>query len=139
MERLIEYTKITLDTTNWRRVLLAAFMVALKAWEDLAVRNFDFIGFFRGSVSIKDLNQLEMTFLALIQYKVFMKASMYARYYFQLKLYSRVDEAHFPIKPLTVEKAATLETHSHSSEVVLQRSRSTSQLRPRYMRAQVIN
>lgn len=63
-----------------------------------------------------------MHFLALIEFNVYLPASLYAkyhmfvsckpldkeRYYFDLKAFSQ-DEAHFPLKPLDKEKARLLE------------------------------
>jgi len=122
IQRLIEYTGVTFDISNWRRITLASWIVSLKAWEELAVYNLDFLGCFDGKVTIHDLNQLEMHFLNLIQYNVHLKASDYAKYYFELKNYSKFDEARFPLKPLTKEKGNVLEKRSISSQQLAKQS-----------------
>jgi len=116
IEKLIECTKITVDISNWRRIALASWVVALKAWEELAVYNTDFLGCFDGKVTIKDLNMLEMHFLNLIQYDVYLKVSDYTKMYFELKNYSKMDEARFPLRPLSKEKGSLLEKRSSSSQ-----------------------
>jgi len=116
IERIMEYTNVTFDISNWRRITLASWIVSLKAWEELAVYNLDFLGCFDGKVTVRDLNLLEMHFLNLIQYNVYLKASDYAKYYFELKNYSKFDESRFPLKPLSKEKGSVLEKRSHSSQ-----------------------
>lgn len=118
IEKLIEKTQITIDTTNWRRITFIALTVALKTWEDLAVYNLEFIGVFNGKLSTKDLNNLEMQFLCLLEYSVYLPASLYAKYYFELRKFSKVDEAHFPLKPLDKEKAKLLELRTQSSQKI---------------------
>jgi len=134
IERLIEYTGVTIDISNWRRVTLASWIVSLKAWEELAVYNLDFLGCFDGKVTVRDLNFLEMHFLSLIQYNVHMKASDYAKIYFELKNYSKFDEARFPLKPLTKEKGSVLEKRSSSSQHIakqqVRKSVSVDMLKP---------
>jgi len=134
IERLVEYTGVTVDISNWRRIALASWIVALKAWEELAVYNLDFLGCFDGKVTVRDLNLLEMHFLSLIQYNVYLKASEYAKYYFELKNYSKLDEARFPLKPLTKEKGSMLEKRSHSSQNIakqqVRKSVSVDMLKP---------
>jgi len=116
IERLMERTGVTVDISNWRRITLASWIVSLKAWEELAVYNLDFLGCFDGKVTVQDLNLLEMNFLGLVQYDVHLKASDYAKYYFELKNYSKWDESRFPLKPLTKERGSMLEQRSISSQ-----------------------
>lgn len=133
IERLIDYTNITMDISNWRRITLASWIVALKAWEELAVYNLDFLGCFDGKVTVRDLNLLEMHFLNLIQYNVHLNASAYAKYFFELKNYSKLDESRFPLKPLTKEKATLLEKRSLSTQDMakhVRKSVSVDMLRP---------
>lgn len=141
IEKLIEKTQITIDTTNWRRITFIALTVALKTWEDLAVYNLEFIGVFNGKLSTKDLNNLEMQFLYLLEYSVYLSASLYAKYYFELRKFSKVDEAHFPLKPLDKEKAKLLELRTQSSQKMskdLHHSFSVDQIKPTEVKAQAI-
>lgn len=133
IDRLLDSTSITMDTTNWKRIVLAACIVALKAWEDLAVFNNDFLGCFDGKVTVKDLNFLEMQFLHLIQYSVFLKASSYATYYFELKSLSTKADSSFPLVPISKEKASELEHRSQGAQKSardLRKSLSVDNLKP---------
>jgi len=141
IEKIIERTDITLDTTNWRRVTFIALSVALKTWEDFAVYNTEFLGVFGGKMSIKELNILEMHFFNLIEFNVYLPASLYAKYYFELKAYSQLDEAHFPIKPLDKERAKLLELRTQSSQNMakdLNHTVSLDRLQPKRVKAAAI-
>lgn len=43
IERLVALTNVTLLPVTWRRITLAALMLASKVWEDLAVHNKDIL------------------------------------------------------------------------------------------------
>jgi len=137
VERMLETTKMTMDTTNWRRVVLAGFIVALKAWEELAVWNQEFIACFKGYVTIKDLNQLESQFLNLIQFNAFLKGSMYAKYYFELKQFSPKGEDS-NLQPLSKEKAKLLKVRSTSFVTIVQKVHSLADMKPRLMKSPAI-
>ena len=77
-------------------------------WEDQAVWNVDFLTVFP-SVSVKDLGQLEKVLLRLLQYNVSLKASLYAKYYFELRALAERNEKNFPVAPLDKEGATRLE------------------------------
>jgi hypothetical protein len=104
------------------------------------VYNTEFLGVFSGKLSIKELNILEMHFLALIEFNVYLPASLYAKYYFDLKAYSQ-DEAHFPLKPLDKEKAKLLELRTQSSQNMakdLHHTVSLDRLKPTRVKAPAI-
>jgi len=141
VEKLSERTNITIDTTNWRRISFIGLSVALKTWEELAVYNADFLQCFYGYLSVKDVNILEMHFLTLIDFAVFVPASLYAKYYFELKAYSQNDEKRFPLKPLDKEKARHLELRTQSSQNLAKEFKHTislDQLVPKRVRAPAI-
>jgi len=123
IERVRELSDLTLDSTNWRRVMLAAVILASKVWEDQSVYNVDFTPVF-DNLSVPDLNKLEREFLTLLQYNVTLNRSSYAKYYFELQKFSKVDPSSFPLQPLTQQNAARLEDHSHLTQIRL-----TSQMR----------
>jgi len=110
LERLIASTEVRMHATNWRRLILGALILASKVWEDQAVWNVDFLSVFP-NVSVKDLNELERKFLQVLSYNVGMKASEYAKYYFDLR--QRSTEGKFEsVKPLTQQQAEKLESNS---------------------------
>lgn len=102
IERLLEITKMTIDASNWRRVLLGSLIIASKVWEDLAVWNQDFLSVFNNTIPVTDFNQLELQFLHLSQYKLTITASTYAKYFFHLRVFS-TKEGNVPSRPLNRE------------------------------------
>jgi len=133
VERVIELSSLTLDQTNWRRVVLSALILAAKVWEDLSVYNIDFISFFN-NITVADLNKMEMVFLNLVQFQMGIPASLYAKYYFNLRTFSKLDEEHFPLKPLDRDGARRLEKRSKSTEdlakLKFKKTLSLTQLKP---------
>lgn len=123
IDRLQAFTNITIDVSNWRRITLASWIVALKTWEELAVYNLDFLGCFDGKVTVQDLNHLEMHFLNLIQYNVYLSSSVYTKTYFDLRGYSTSAEDRFPLKPLSNERGNLLEHRSQSSQALVKKIR----------------
>jgi len=122
IERLVRLTGITLHATNWRRIGVGALLLAAKVWEDLAVWNVDWLEGTFPNVTVQDLNLLEKEFLSSLQFTVSLKASVYAKYYFDLRALSDVDDDHFPVQPLTAEGAAQLEAKSKGLEEAKQKS-----------------
>jgi len=132
VERMITLTGLTLDPVNWRRIVLSALILASKVWEDQSVWNVDFLPVF-DNLTAQDLNKLERQFLALLQYNVSLTASLYAKYYFELRTFSKLDSTHFPLQPLDRLNAKRLEDHSQASEYrvrTFKRSASVDQLTP---------
>merc|ERR1711991_1236373 len=88
----------------------------------MGVWNVDFLSLFP-NVSVEDLNALERKFLQVLNYNVGMKASEYAKYYFDLRELS--GEGKFEsVKPLTQEQAEKLESNSLGLEQSQQKDKS---------------
>jgi len=115
IDRVREKTNITMHGTNWRRVVLSTLILASKVWEDQAVWNVDFLSVFP-CVTVKDLGNLEKVLLRHLEYNVSLKASLYAKYYFELRSLAEQDERNFPLEPLDKEAAKRLETRSMEEE-----------------------
>jgi len=69
-----------------------------------------------------EINKLEQKFLELIQYfynlliyryNVTVKASLYAKYYYELRTLYKDNEKEFPLTPLSTTDAGKLEIRSH--------------------------
>ncbi|KAJ5070381.1 cyclin-y-like protein [Anaeramoeba ignava] len=88
IERLIQNTKIIINPKNWRRVCISALVLATK----------------------------EQTLLNLIDYNVLVTASVYAKYYFELRALSEFDNKIFPLAPLDKEEQERLESRSLLTE-----------------------
>jgi len=111
IDRLLIITGITFHPSNWRRIVLGALIVASKVWEDQAVWNSDFLRAFP-HLNVKDLNELERAYLTKLQFCLTLKASVYAKYYFELRALSEKDEEHFPMRPLDEKDQHRLEMRS---------------------------
>jgi hypothetical protein len=114
MERMEKNSRFHLFPYNWRRTLLSALILASKVWEDQAVWNIDFIELFPLTTP-SDLGQLEKKILALLGFDVSLKASEYAKIYFDIRAQSanHCSEEHFvELKPLNKDGESKLELQS---------------------------
>jgi hypothetical protein len=115
IERLMCLTGITIHASNWRRIVLGALLLSSKVWEDLAVWNVDFLSLFP-NLKLHDLNRLELEYLSSLHYTVSLSASIYAKYYFQLRSLSDTTEDYFPLRPLDSKTADFLVARSMGLE-----------------------
>lgn len=100
-----------LQPTNWRPLILCSLLVAQKVWDDRYLSNDDFAYIYPFFVT-KEINKLEQKFLELIQYNVTVKASLYAKYYFELRSLFKDSQKEFPLKPLDDKDSKRLEIRS---------------------------
>jgi hypothetical protein len=122
IERVLILTGVTIHASNWRRIVLGALILASKVWEDQAVWNVDFLNVFP-NLTVDDLNQLERHYLNSLQFNVSLKASVYAKYYFELRALSERDSQHFPLKPLDKEGQKRLEIRSKGLETTAKKNK----------------
>eukprot|EP01120_Amphizonella_sp_Union-15-10_P005867 TRINITY_DN179_c0_g1_i1.p1 TRINITY_DN179_c0_g1~~TRINITY_DN179_c0_g1_i1.p1 ORF type:complete len:322 (-),score=41.57 TRINITY_DN179_c0_g1_i1:45-1010(-) len=111
LDRLAEVQHVLLHRTNWRRLVLGALILASKVWEEQAVWNADFLSMFPNLV-VENLNELERQYLNLLSFNVSLSASVYAKFYFELKSLSPT----FALKPLSRDAKKRLEEKSLSIE-----------------------
>jgi len=78
--------------------VLVSLLISQKVWDDKYLSNADF-SYIYPFFETAQLNTLEMKFLELIQYNVYVKDSLYTRYYLELK--SLVPED-IPVKPMDI-------------------------------------
>jgi len=115
IERMMNHTGVTIHASNWRRITLAALILASKVWEDQAVWNVDFLSVFP-RLTVRDLAQLEKVLLNSLSFNVSLQASLYAKYYFDLKALADEAQKKFPLQPLSKEDAEKLEKSSEERE-----------------------
>jgi hypothetical protein len=113
IERLLTLTDITFHISNWKLICLGAIIVARKVWVDKSrISNKVFLRVFN-YMTIDDLAIIEREYLSDLQYIVSIKPSIFAKYYFALRSIAEKNETNFPLKPLSKEDEAHLESLSH--------------------------
>jgi hypothetical protein len=122
IDQLIQKTGLLITAVNWRRVLLCALLIADKLWEEDIVCNADYCNDTFPLLTVFDLNAMERQFLSLLDFKLLLKASVYAEYYFALRSISGLEC--FPSRPLDKKSADFLEINYGS--VTTKRRRSYS-------------
>lgn len=122
INRIIALTGLSLQSTNWRPLILVSLMVSQKVWDDKYLSNADFSYIFP-FFDTQQLNTLEMKFLEMIQYNVYVKDSLYTKYYLELK--SLVPED-MPARPMDIFTMSKLESQSKSMEDNMKKNSKTS-------------
>jgi hypothetical protein len=103
INRIIALTGLSLQTTNWRPLVFVSLMISQKIWDDKYLSNGDFsyiYPFFEKS----QLNILEMKFLEMIQYNVYVKLSVYMTFYLELKTLVFEENVNKPLSRYDVNK-----------------------------------
>ncbi|XP_064341116.1 cyclin-Y-like protein 1 isoform X1 [Camelus dromedarius] len=111
LERLLTYAEIDICPTNWKRIVLGAILLASKVWDDQAVWNVDYCQILK-DITVEDMNEMERHFLELLQFNINVPASVYAKYYFDLRSLADDNNLNFLFAPLSRERAQNLEAIS---------------------------
>lgn len=126
VERLIKVTNGALRPCkkNWRSLLFSCMVLASKVWDDLSMWNADFSHTCPAGVNfnLARINELEIAVLSLLQYKVKIPASEYAKYYFLLRTMliksGLGSENSMSMNPLDVEGAKQLQHLSSQYQTI---------------------
>ncbi|XP_015909465.1 cyclin-Y-like protein 1 [Parasteatoda tepidariorum] len=118
LERLLTYAEIDIVPSTWRRIVLGAILLSSKVWDDQAVWNVDYCQILK-DISIEDMNELERQFLEMLQFNINVPASVYAKYYFDLRSLADQNELTFPTEPLSKQRAQKLEAMSQAMSSTL--------------------
>jgi hypothetical protein len=86
IDRLCEYYNYFITDRNIHRVILIAVVLAIKYNEDDLYSNNYFAKV--GGVAVQELNYLEIQFLKMINYKLFIKEDTYVKYKAHLKRFN---------------------------------------------------
>lgn len=98
-------------------------MVSQKVWDDKYLSNADF-SYIYPFFDTQQLNLLEMKFLEMIQYNVYVKDSLYVKYYLELK---KLVPEETPLKPMDIFTMRRLEAQSKNWEDNLKKISKTSE------------
>jgi hypothetical protein len=122
IDRLLYSTKMTLTYKNWRHIVLGAYIMASKVWDDLSMINEDFT-VVCPMFTLRDINRLELSYLKHLEFHLTVAGGLYAEYYFKLRevfdQYAADSEelaSSFPVHPLTKEESVKLQLASQDSE-----------------------
>jgi hypothetical protein len=84
MERLMEVAKVPLVARTWRTIFMCGLLLASKVWQDLSSWNIEFASVYP-QYSLEAINRLEVQFLKMIKWDLYISSSLYAKYYFALR------------------------------------------------------
>jgi len=84
LEKLMLSTGILLTRYNWQRIIMICLILASKIWDDDSLENHHFPKVM-SDVTVNEINKLEQAFLEFIDYKLVVKGSEYAKYYFIMR------------------------------------------------------
>uniref|UniRef100_A0A673XTK4 Cyclin Y-like 1 n=1 Tax=Salmo trutta TaxID=8032 RepID=A0A673XTK4_SALTR len=115
LERLLTYAEMDICPCNWKRIVLGAILLASKVWDDQAVWNVDYCQILK-DITVEDMNEMERQFLELLQFNINVPASVYAKYYFDLRSLADDNNLRFPMETLGNERAQKLEAISRLCE-----------------------
>ncbi|KAF3843294.1 hypothetical protein F7725_002143, partial [Dissostichus mawsoni] len=115
LERLLTYAELDICPCNWKRIVLGAILLASKVWDDQAVWNVDYCQILK-EITVEDMNEMERQFLELLQFNINVPASVYAKYYFDLRQLADDNNLSFPLEPLDNQRAKKLEAISRLCE-----------------------
>jgi hypothetical protein len=119
--RIIALTGLSLRETNWRPLIFVSLMVSQKIWDDNVLPNGDFsiiYPFFDND----QLNELEIKFMEIIQYNVYVTLSNYMTFYLNLR---SLVENQVELKPLSKFSLKKME-HLINEKKVMKLKRSDS-------------
>ncbi|OMJ88288.1 hypothetical protein SteCoe_9786 [Stentor coeruleus] len=118
IERLRTMTGIYPTECNWKRLLFLCLVLASKIWDDKTYENQNFADVF-SNITLRELNAMEVTFLNLVDYKVGVNKSEYAKFYFLLRTFTDKKCRSFPLVPLDVDTVRKLQSSANNAETKL--------------------
>jgi len=84
VERIMEIAKVPLMATTWKPIFMCGLLLASKVWQDWSSWNIEFANVYP-QFSLESINKLEIQFLKMVKWDLYISSSLYAKYYFALR------------------------------------------------------
>uniref|UniRef100_A0A7S3P0N5 Cyclin N-terminal domain-containing protein n=1 Tax=Amphora coffeiformis TaxID=265554 RepID=A0A7S3P0N5_9STRA len=84
IERLMEVAKVPLLASTWRPIVMCGLLLASKVWQDLSSWNIEFATVYP-QYSLNAIHRLELQFLRMVKWDLYISSTLYAKYYFALR------------------------------------------------------
>lgn len=118
LNRLASLSGLRLSAGNWKRALFTSMLLASKVWDDDSYENKNFAQAFT-MYTAEEINAMEGSYLALIDFNLKVSGSEYANAYFLLRTFTKTDARSFPLRALDVETVRRLQSHANNAETCL--------------------
>ena len=80
----MEAAKVPLLAKTWKPIFMAGLLLASKVWQDWSSWNIEFANVYP-QFSLEAINKLELQFLKMVKWDLYISSSLYAKYYFALR------------------------------------------------------
>jgi len=84
VERLMEVAKVPVMANTWRPIFMCGLLLASKVWQDWSSWNIEFASVYP-QFTLDSINRLELQFLKMAKWDLYISSSLYAKYYFMLR------------------------------------------------------
>ena len=84
VERIMEAAKVPVMATTWKPIFMCGLLLASKVWQDWSSWNIEFANVYP-QFSLESINKLELLFLKMVKWDLYISSSLYAKYYFALR------------------------------------------------------
>ncbi len=128
VEKLMLRTGLLMNELNWRRFTFIALVLASKVWDDESFENVHFTKVFP-DITIEEINELERIYLYLLDYKLNINGSEYAKYYFILRTLSERAHVKFPLQPMPLARVLELQRNAKRVQANLRAAPKTNPYR----------
>nr|XP_054100563.1 putative cyclin-Y-like protein 3 isoform X2 [Callithrix jacchus] len=115
IERLLTNANIDLCPTNWKKIVHGAILLASKVWGNLHHWSVDNSQNPK-DVAVETMSKMEKSFLELLEFNIRVSASVYAKYYFDLRALAYDHDLYFLFRFLHKDKAEKLKAMSRPCE-----------------------
>ena len=84
VERIMEASKVPVMAKTWKPIFMCGLLLASKVWQDWSSWNIEFANVYP-QFSLESINKLEIQFLKMVKWDLYISSSLYAKYYFALR------------------------------------------------------